>query len=1388
MCTQLSVSYFSTGCQRLWFVRCLAFSLLVALFCLTTERLYAATLIVTNTNDNGLGSLRQAIADAAPGDTIVFAAALSGQTISLLETLVLDKPLTIDGSTLPIAVVVSGMQQRRVLSVKAGVTATLIHLVIADGKSDYSYDSRAGAGIYNSGALTLIDITVRNHDAPILIDGGAVYNDTNAQLLVRHSSFYQNSTNTSGGAIYNTGRLRIDQSLFTENQAKTGFFGPYAPSTAGGAIYNSGYVTITNSTFINNNSVGTGGALANVDGVAAIYNSTFDGNRSNKEGGALLNQQGVMTIVHNTLNGNRATQGGGLANNGLLHLLNTMIANSIDGKDCWSAGPLRSNNHNLIESGNCAPLLTADPNLGPVTAYSGTTFLRALLPGSPALDAGDSAACLSTDQRGAPRPNEAGCDIGAFEGYITTLAPEIEVAGNGHSIAYGALTPQTVDQTDFGELTTRNTRRVHSFTIYNGGMADLTNLAVQLSEDAVDFALIAQPSVQLAPGERTDFQIAFTAQTLGFSKATVTIASNDSDEALYTFTIQAAYCHPAITITTSAGAGPGSVVAAIPRICSGGVISFTPALSGAIIALSKTLTITRDLVIDGRMLPAPVTLSGQQQRRVVKVNAGANVIIAGVTIADGLVVGQIFDPWPPPNVGAGLRNDGHLTLTAVTFKDNIAASGAKGWGSSGALHNTGVLTITASTFQANLATNGNGGAIENYGQMRIAQSTFVDNAVYHNTGGRGGAIYNAALLTITNSTFSHNTAYSVYSTGNGGGIDNHGSLWIYHSTFSGNRVTSRYEERLGGGIANHGALHLYNTIIAGSSNNVDNQDCIGSLATNINNLIEDGSCDATLTGDPLLGPLVDYGGPTLTHALLPGSPAIDAGDNMYCPAIDQRGVARPVDGDNNGSNLCDIGAYEAVIPVLATATSTPTPTNTPTYTPWPTHTPTSTPLQTPTSTKVPTRTTTPWPTATPTATPLPTVPTLPTAPPHFDVRVYVAASTAAIHVGETISVVVTVDNQSVGCSYPLYELTLNQLGDSIFRFDSPAIITAPLDRQTVYTLTAVTPGVVALQAVAYGESNCGESWQWRYVNGSTYPVTVIPPAPATVTPTPTATATATATPTVTATPSATTPPTRQPTTGPTLPTPRPGDGNSDQMVDTKDISACIQEIFDNDGHFWQDAPGGSYPGATGCDANTDTQIDAGDVSCAVMMVFAGVEQCSGGNPQGAVPPTASLTIASDRVAVAGSTVQIPITLATNGAAVAAGAFRLHVDPTRLHFDPTDSNGDALPDAVAFALPPLINRPLLTGTARTDTLDLFFTELAATPVTWYDGVILTITLRVNPLDSQTPVMTTIAFDQSVIPSLGSANGVSIPVQAEDGIVQIVPVAPRERLYLPLVTRE
>jgi hypothetical protein len=97
--------------------------------------------------------------------------------------------------------------------------------------------------------------------------------------------------------------------------------------------------------------------------------------------------------------------------------------------------------------------------------------------------------------------------------------------------------------------------------------------------------------------------------------------------------------------------------------------------------------------------------------------------------------------------------------------------------------------------------------------------------------------------------------------------------------------------------------------------------------------------------DAKLGALSDNGGPTQTHALLPGSPAIDHGDNAGCPDRDQRGYARPADGDGDTTAVCDIGAFEYGSSPMPTPTATPTPT--PTLTPTPTPTPAATPTPTP---------------------------------------------------------------------------------------------------------------------------------------------------------------------------------------------------------------------------------------------------------------------------------------------------------------------------------------------------------------------------------------------------------------------------------------------------------
>jgi hypothetical protein len=226
----------------------------------------------------------------------------------------------------------------------------------------------------------------------------------------------------------------------------------------------------------------------------------------------------------------------------------------------------------------------------------------------------------------------------------------------------------------------------------------------------------------------------------------------------------------------------------------------------------------------------------------------------------------------------------------------------------GAIYNRGTLTINDSKLSENGGFNGEGGAIYNEGRLTI------NNSILSYNGGSliqvlyGGGIYNAGNLTINNSTLSGNSVDDAeYLTANGGAIANYGTLSINNSTLTDNNTL------YGGGIYNAGTLNLRNTVLAGNTAYLG-RDLDGSLATSGYNLIgstEGGSgYDETdlLNVNPMLGPLRDNGGPTFTHALLPGSPAIDAGDPNFSglPDFDQRGDGFPriVNG------IVDIGAFE----------------------------------------------------------------------------------------------------------------------------------------------------------------------------------------------------------------------------------------------------------------------------------------------------------------------------------------------------------------------------------------------------------------------------------------------------------------------------------------------
>jgi hypothetical protein len=419
------------------------------------------------------------------------------------------------------------------------------------------------------------------------------------------------------------------------------------------------------------------------------------------------------------------------------------------------------------------------------------------------------------------------------------------------------------------------------------------------------------------------------------------------------------------TVTNLNDAGDGSLRQAILDTPSGGTVEFQPGLMGTIVLISGELAIGKDLTIAGPGADV-ITVSGNHASRVFDIATPFTVDISGLTIADGSVTGAtngggisnggsltITASTVSDNFcfnGAGISNGGSLTITASTVSDNSGFNG-------GGILNGAMLTIDSSTLSGNFANSGGGifnlssgrvtitdstlsrnstlrggGGIDNEGMCSVSDSTISGNSsgasgggIYsagnspfndvtvtrctingNSAGTAGGGIANFAMMAVTDSTLSDNSALF------GGGIAGYGGdVTVISSTLSGNRAAD------GGGIVTrfNGQITARNTIAAGNTGGFP--DVYGMINSQGHNLIGDrtggsGYNPSDLVGtstdpiDPKLGPLQDNGGPTFTQALLPGSPAINAGDPTNAPEWDQRGPGFPrvVNG------MIDIGAYE----------------------------------------------------------------------------------------------------------------------------------------------------------------------------------------------------------------------------------------------------------------------------------------------------------------------------------------------------------------------------------------------------------------------------------------------------------------------------------------------
>lgn len=496
----------------------------------------SATFTVTNLNDSGAGSLRQAINDAslvAGDDTINFQSDLSGAIALTSGELLINSNVAINGNA-SITITTSttaGTPNFRILKVAPGATVSINFLIISGGKVTDA-DSQGG-GIYNAGNLSLTATTVSDNVINAATSkGGGIYNS--GVLSLTNSNLNNNSArcvspcsggsgfySASGGGIYNTGTATFNSNNINGNiiGCDNNSCGGAISQAEGGGITNTGTITITNSTVSNNQSLGStcslscngsskGGGVFNSDtGTANILNSTVGsnlasgtksygggiynsntlsvtntsvisnsaivsgGSQSLSGGGGIFsakqlivtnstvsnnksaasNQQygakggsgiyggGTITLRNSTVSGNSHQcyscnstydydqQGGAIAG-GLFTISNTIVAsNTFFGINSPFdvTGRVNSEGYNLIGKVGTSSgwlntdILNRDAKLAPLADNGGPTQTQALLPDSPAINAGNNADAPATDQRGFARIVGGIIDIGAFESATT---------------------------------------------------------------------------------------------------------------------------------------------------------------------------------------------------------------------------------------------------------------------------------------------------------------------------------------------------------------------------------------------------------------------------------------------------------------------------------------------------------------------------------------------------------------------------------------------------------------------------------------------------------------------------------------------------------------------------------------------------------------------------------------------------------------------------------------------------------------------------------------------------------------------------------------------------------------------------------------------------------
>ncbi|MBV8491198.1 MAG: hypothetical protein JO199_11780 [Candidatus Eremiobacteraeota bacterium] len=835
--------------------------------------------VVSNTSDSGAGSLREAVLDASPGDTIAFIVKLPATIVLTGGAIALKQNVTIAGPGAA-NLTISGNSKSQIFAVYPNVTAAIDSVTLTGG---FTATGNGGA-IVNQGNLTIDSDaftsnsvvgkyiehapppagTLReNRRAPqhlphgiysggeggAIADGNPSSSTGSGSLIVTNSTFTGNSAITrsfEGGAIYNAVNfaLTVSNSMFTSNSA-----------SFGGAIESDGPLALSHDTFGSNTTVtadsgyyfeGAGGAVYALGGTiidtCSFTSNTATGIHNGAEGfgGAVATGGGTLAITSSTFTGNVAggstTPGSGYSEGGAIYSGSTGA--TIDGSTFKQNSVVNAND-----------------------VYGAAVYASASM----------------TITNGTFTSNSARSGTGYTYG----------------GIVYAAQ-PLTIDTSTF----TSNTVTAPDY-IY-GGIVEAQSTSTMKTVTFTKNVISAPGTEAYIYGGVFHAEGTTALQDVQFNQNT-TKTPNGSPYiyggSLYLNANNNALDDLFFTKNSTTATGPDSYIYG-GQISGQGSSMFTGLLSAD--HNTTTQSGSNGYVKGGVFyFSAPATIG------TVSITSNTTTASAGNYGYGGAIFAN--------NLSLGVANNGGGIISGNTAPTQGAGIWAGG---------TSLITeteITGNTVTTPGSAGDGGGGIYNAGTLTITDSTIDNNAVSGAVAGTGGGGINNAInskLSIANSTIANNTSGV-----DGGGIENFSTMGqnvllddtIYQNTASGN----------GGNIKNSGATSyegMANTIVAGGTAGSAGPDISndGSFFSGDYNIIQSPVSGQALTGntadnlqvDPKLGALANNGGDTPTNADTTSSPAYDYIPLANCTAngitTDQRGEPR---GDNN-DNRCDVGAYE----------------------------------------------------------------------------------------------------------------------------------------------------------------------------------------------------------------------------------------------------------------------------------------------------------------------------------------------------------------------------------------------------------------------------------------------------------------------------------------------